>query len=90
MQSFKNLKIAITGIDANPENPQPGIAVAKCLKEIKSFNAELVGLAYGFLDTGIFNKDLFEKSYNLPFPSSEIQAYREKLLSILKKIKLIF
>ena len=64
----KKLKIAITGLNAI-DSPGPGVAVARGLKEAKSFDASIIGLSYESLEPGIYLHDLFDKSYQIPYPS---------------------
>lgn len=42
--------LAVTGINASPENPGPGCAVARCLSEASGFRGRVLGLGYETLD----------------------------------------
>ena len=42
--------LAVTGINASPENPGPGCAVARCLTEARGFRGRVLGLGYETLD----------------------------------------
>ena len=55
--SKKQLTIAVTGLN-NTDNPGPGIPFIRGLKEAKSFNARIIGLAYENLEPGIYMKDI--------------------------------
>jgi carbamoyl-phosphate synthase large subunit len=86
-QSFKRLPvkkkifIGISGINAI-DNPGPGIGVARSLKEEKGLNAVIVGLAYDAMEPGIYMDWLFDKSFIMPYPSANGEAYFERLLYI--------
>ena len=49
---WKDWNVAITGINARPDNPGPGCAVARCLRHASGFRGRLIGLAYATLDAG--------------------------------------
>ena len=78
---MNKLKIGISGINA-VDNPGPGIGVAKSLKEDKDLDVEIIGLAYDAMEPGIYMNWLIDKSYILPYPSSEHEAFIERLLYI--------
>lgn len=59
--------IGVSGINAG-ENPAPGIAVARSLREA-GHTGTLVGLAYDTLDAGVYNRDLFDEIFMMPYPS---------------------
>ena len=42
--------VAVTGMNAQPENPGPGLAVARCLREAYGPRVRIVGLSYDALD----------------------------------------
>lgn len=78
-----NASVAITGINAKPDNPGPGLAVARCLREAKEFNGRIIGLGYDGLDPGFYLHDYFDAAYLLPYPSSGDDA----LINALKNIR---
>ena len=63
------ITIAVTGLNAI-DSPGPGIAVIRGLKEAKSFEARIIGLAYESLEPGIYMHDLIDKTYQIPYPSA--------------------
>lgn len=78
--------VAVSGINA-VDNPGPGTGVARCLKE-SDLSARLIGLAYDTLEPGIYMDWLFDKSYILPYPSSNSSIILERLDYINEKEKL--
>lgn len=73
--------VAITGMNARPENPGPGFAVARCLREAGDFGGRLIGLGYDVLDAALYDRDL-NGAYLLPYPSSGEEALLARLLEI--------
>lgn len=65
-----NCKVAITGMNAKPDNPGPGVAVARCLKEHPDFIGKIIGLGYDALDPGLYMDRYCDNSYLLPYPSA--------------------
>ena len=61
--------IAVTGLNAT-DNPGPGLAVIRSLKEATSFDCRIIGLCYEALEPGIYMHDLVDKTYQLPFPTA--------------------
>jgi len=74
--------VAVTGINSKADNPGPGGAVARCLKEHPDFRGRIVGLGYDALDAGLYNKDLFDSSYLLPYPASGEEVLHERMKEI--------
>lgn len=74
----KKVKIALSGLNAI-DSPGPGVAVARGLKEAKSFDASLIGLSYESLEPGIYLHELFDKSYQIPYPSVGTDTLLERI-----------
>ena len=83
--SNKALTVAITGMNARPDNPGPGLAVSRCLVESDEFNGRIIGLSYDALDPGLYLKEYCDKGYLLPYPSSGDDAFLERLTAIHEK-----
>ena len=75
-------RIAVTGMNARPDNPGPGVAVARCLREAKNFDGHIVGLGYEALDPGLYLPRYCDAAYLLPYPSSGDAAILERLVEI--------
>jgi carbamoyl-phosphate synthase large subunit len=73
--------VAITGMNARAENPGPGYAVARCLRQGAGFRGRLVGLGYDVLDAGLYHQAL-DSSYLLPYPAAGADALLERLLEV--------
>lgn len=81
---MKKPVIIISGIDANTANPAPGTPVAESIKY--GMDCQIVGLAYSAYETGIFDST-FNSTYILPYPSDEIQTYKNALFRIFDEVK---
>lgn len=81
----KPITVAITGMNAKPDNPGPGLAVARCLVESPDFEGKIVGLSYDPLDPGLYLKDFCDSGYLLPYPSSGDVAFMDRLKTIQEK-----
>ena len=77
----KELKIAVSGINA-VDNPGPGVGVAKSLKEDEDLNAKVIGLAYDAMEPGIYMDWIISRSFIMPYPSGDPQAFIDRLLYI--------
>ncbi len=75
------LKIGISGINA-VDNPGPGIGVAKSIKEDPEIISKIIGLSYDAMEPGNYMNWIIDKSFILPYPSSEHQAYLDRLYYI--------
>lgn len=63
------LTIAVTGLNAI-DSPGPGVAVIRGLREAESFDCRIIGLSYESLEPGIYMRDLVDKTYHIPYPST--------------------
>ena len=87
---MKKLTIAVTGLN-NTDNPGPGIPVVRGLRESKEFDVRIIGLAYENLEPGIYMRDLIDKVYMIPYPSSGNDEFLSRIFYIhsIEKIDLI-
>jgi len=76
------ITVAITGMNARADNPGPGLAVARCLRESAEFNGRIIGLGYDAFDPGLYLSQICDASYLLPYPSAGPAALCERLASI--------
>ncbi len=77
----KKITIGITGLN-NIDSPGPGIPVIRGIKESDAFDVRIVGLAYENLEPGIYMKDLVDKAYLVPYPSSGADEYLNRIFEI--------
>ncbi|MEI6231461.1 MAG: ATP-grasp domain-containing protein [Planctomycetota bacterium] len=77
----KKLIIGVSGINA-ADNPGPGIGVARSLLEDKDLDVEVIGLAYDAMEPGIYMDWIIKKSFIMPYPYGETEAYINRLLHI--------
>jgi carbamoyl-phosphate synthase large subunit len=75
----KLLTVAVTGMNARPENPGPGLAVARCLRMAHGKNIRIIGLSYDVLDPGLYLGEFCDAGYLLPYPSAGEQQLMERL-----------
>ena len=75
---MKALHIGLSGINAI-DNPGPGIAVARSLKEDRELGARIFGLAYDALEPGIYMDWIVDRAFIMPYPSGDGAAYLERL-----------
>jgi len=71
--------IAVTGMNSRPDNPGPGMAVARCLREARGFDGRIIGLGYEALDPGLHLPRYSDAGYLLPYPSSGDDAFLERV-----------
>lgn len=88
---MKPLVIALSGINAT-ENPGPGVAVARSLKEAYKDRqgVKIIGLSYDPNDPGHYLKQWIDESYILPFPTRGWAAVSSRLKAIHEKTKFDF
>lgn len=75
--------VAVTGMNAKPDNPGPGCAVARCLREAAGFNGRIVGLGYEALDPGFYLREACDAGHLLPYPAAGAAALLERLDELL-------
>jgi carbamoyl-phosphate synthase large subunit len=75
--------VAVTGMNARPDNPGPGCAVARCLRESPLFSGRLVGLGYDTLDPGLYMREDCDAGYLLPYPAAGTDALLERIDELL-------
>lgn len=78
-KKMNQLTIAVTGMNARADNPAPGMAVARCLREVANFQGKIIGLGYDVLDPGLFQTELTDAGYLLPYPSAGEQELLARL-----------
>lgn len=73
--------VALTGLEGR-DNPYPGVAIARCLREARGDDVVIVGFAYDPTLTGCFRNDLFDRVYLTPFPGDPPAVYLRRLREI--------
>ncbi|WP_298432397.1 ATP-grasp domain-containing protein [Ottowia sp.] len=82
-QDWLGWNVAITGMNARPDNPGPGCAVARCLRHTPGFRGHIVGLGYGTLETGLYLRESCDSGHLLPYPATGSTALLERLDEVL-------
>ncbi|RUR17820.1 carbamoyl-phosphate-synthetase [Legionella sp. km535] len=85
MKTKNRFTVAITGMNALPENPAPGISVASCLRKSFGDKVRIVGLGYDAFDVGLYAEDLCDAAYLLPYPRFGSEALFLRMLDIKKE-----
>lgn len=75
------LRVGVSGINAL-DNPGPGIAIARSLKEDTELNVQVIGLAYDAMEPGIYMDWVVDRSCMVPYPSGNSEAYFARLIDI--------
>ncbi len=78
---MEELVVAVSGINA-VDNPGPGIGVIRSLKEDPGLKVKAIGLAYDAMEPGIYLDWLVDRSFIMPYPSSEEGDYLARLFYI--------
>ncbi|MBC7614672.1 MAG: ATP-grasp domain-containing protein [Pedobacter sp.] len=76
-----HLCIAVTGLNAN-DNPGPGIAVIRALRDELGDKIRIIGLAYENLEPGIFIGNQVDKTYKIPYPVAGTEALMNRMIYI--------
>lgn len=82
MMAEPRLTVAVTGMNAVPENPGPGLAIARCLREAYGPRVRIVGLGYDALDPGLYLGEYCDSAHMLSYPSSGSDAMIERIAGI--------
>jgi carbamoyl-phosphate synthase large subunit len=79
--AMETIFVGVSGINA-VDNPGPGIAVARSLKEDRDLDIRIVGLAYDAMEPGIYMDWVIDKSFIVPYPSAGGGPFVKRLLEI--------
>ena len=84
------MTIAVTGLNAN-DNPGPGVAVIRCLRDAFGQDLRIIGLSYESLEPGIYLPEMVDKTYQIPYPTAGIAALKDRFQYIhgLEEIDLV-
>lgn len=86
--NWRFANVAVTGINARTENPGPGMAVARCIRECSEFRGRVIGLGYDALDAGLYARELCSSSFLIPYPSAGEKALLARILQIHEQVGL--
>lgn len=82
MKRDTELTVAITGMNAVPENPGAGLAVARCLREAYGERIRIVGLGYDALDPGLHRREYCDSAHLISYPGSGADSLFARLSEI--------
>src|SRR3989304_9864768 len=77
----RSLTVAITGLAAS-DNPGPGVAVARCLRESPGFRGKLVGLSFDHRFTGLYAAGLLDEVFLIPAPAYGDRSFVQALADL--------
>lgn len=83
--SRRRLTVAVTGLAA-ADNPAPGVAVARCLREASDFRGEILGLSFDHRFTGCYAAGLFDEVFLIPPPAQGERSFIEALVGVKRKV----
>lgn len=69
----RKVTVAVTALNAI-DSPGPGVSVIRGLKESEMLEVRIIGLSYESLEPGIYMRDMVDKVYQIPYPSSGIES----------------
>jgi carbamoyl-phosphate synthase large subunit len=72
------MTIAVTGLNAN-DNPGPGVAVIRAIRDEFGDNIRIIGLSYESLEPGIYLPEMVDKTYQIPYPTAGVAALKERI-----------
>lgn len=72
------LNVAVTGLNAT-DNPAPGVAVIRSLKEESDWSGKIIGLSYDAYEPGIFDSQLVDSVYLLPYPKDGKEVLLQRI-----------
>lgn len=81
-KEWRKWHVAVTGMNASPESPGPGYAVARCIAEHPEFDGRILGLGYDVLDAGLYAREICGAGYLVPYPSAGKDALLERLREV--------
>jgi carbamoyl-phosphate synthase large subunit len=78
---MSRLTVAVTGLSAT-DNPAPGVAVLRAIREAAPEGLRTVGLSYDPLDPGNYMEGVAHRIYLIPFPSQGARALYDRIEEI--------
>ncbi len=79
--------LAVTGL-ISMDNPSPGLAIVKSLRDSGEFSGKFIGLAFDVLSTGIFAQGLLDEVYLIPPPADGEGPFLERMKEIVRKTQI--
>lgn len=77
----KKIVVAVTALNAI-DNPGPGVAVIRAIRECPDFDVRIIGLSYEALEPGLYMHDLVDKTYQIPYPSAGTDSLMARIIYI--------
>ncbi|RJR32770.1 MAG: biotin carboxylase, partial [Desulfobacteraceae bacterium] len=75
------LNIGVSGLNA-VDNPGPGVAVIRSIRESGEFQGVITGLAYSPLDPGAYMEGICDNVFLIPYPSQGAENLLDRIRAI--------
>lgn len=75
------MNIGVTGL-VTGDNPASGFGVLKCLRDAHERDFRLMGVAYGLLETCLYEEGLLDRAFLAPFPAHRPEEFLERIAEI--------
>ncbi len=85
--SKRVLNIGVSGLNAT-DNPGPGVAVIRSIRESGEFEGIITGLAYHPLDPGAYMQGICDNVFLIPYPSQGAENLLARIRAIHAKLPL--
>lgn len=85
--SSDGIHIAVTGLHA-ADNPAPGIGVIRSLRHDPDFHGTIIGFAYDVYDTGIFDPELLDHTFLVPYPNQGLEEVYQRIRAIHERVRI--
>ncbi|KPL07449.1 hypothetical protein AMJ86_04500, partial [bacterium SM23_57] len=82
-----SINVAVTGLHAT-DNPAPGIGVIRSLRHPDGWDGKIIGLAYDVYDTGVYDKDLLDHTFMVPYPNQGSEQVYQRLMYIHNQVRI--
>ncbi len=80
-----SINVAITGLHAT-DNPAPGIGVIRSLRHPDGWDGDIIGLGYDVYDTGIYDVDLLDHTFLIPYPNQGADHLFSRLMYVHEQV----
>jgi len=76
------ITLALTGVNAVPDSPGPGLAVARCIRAVRGEHIRIIALGYDAFDPGLYLSKYFDAAYLIPYPFAGSESLLARLAQI--------
>ncbi|MBZ0266183.1 ATP-grasp domain-containing protein [bacterium] len=83
----ESVHVAVTGLHA-ADNPAPGIGIIRSLRHDPDWNGKIIGLAYDVYDTGVYDHNLLDYTFLIPYPNQGSEQVFERIMYIHEQVRI--